>query len=332
MTIIIDPAGGGSDVGSTTNNIIEKEFNLNLSKYIGNKLKENGFNVYLTRDDDSLLSGADRVTKIKSIVGADDDVIILSNRLNKQGENGTEIIYALRNNDNLAKKIAMSLENAGQNVNKYYQRRLPSDLSSDYDYIIRNTIPYQTLIIRYNYDDSDALNNYKILGDSIVNALLDFLVVPNTYTVKKGDTLYSIARKYNTTVNAIKNLNNLSSSLLSVGQTLKIPKKETDTEENTSTITYTVKSGDTLYSIAKRYNTTVNAIKDLNNLTSNTLSIGKVLKIPSTTTTVTYTVKSGDTLYGIARKYNTTVNAIKNLNNLSSSLLSIGQILKIPKN
>ena len=331
MTIIIDPAGGGSDVGSTTNNIIEKEFNLNLSKYISNKLKENGFNVYLTRDDDSLLSGADRVTKIKNIVGADDDVIILSNRLNEQGENGTEIIYALRNNDNLAKEIAMSLENAGQNVNKYYQRRLPSDLSSDYDYIIRNTIPYQTLIIRYNYDDSDALNNYKILGDSVVNALLDFLVVPNTYTVKKGDTLYGIARKYNTTVNAIKNLNNLSSSLLSVGQVLKIPKKETDTGENTSTITYTVISGDTLYSIAKRYNTTVNAIKDLNNLTSNTLSIGKVLKIPSTTTTVTYTVKSGDTLYGIARKYNTTVNAIKNLNNLSSSLLSIGQILKIPK-
>ncbi len=94
-----------------------------------------------------------------------------------------------------------------------------------------------------------------------------------TYIVKSGDSLYSIARKYNTTVNDLMKYNNLTSNLLSIGQTLKIPTSE-------STITsYTVKSGDTLYSIARKYNTTVDEIKRKNNLTSNTLSIGQTLII-----------------------------------------------------
>jgi LysM repeat protein len=94
-----------------------------------------------------------------------------------------------------------------------------------------------------------------------------------TYTVKKGDSLYSIARTYGVSVNDIMSLNNLNSSLLSIGQTLKIPVAEE------TTITYTVKSGDTLYEIAQSYNTTVNSIKQKNNLTSNTLRIGQTLVI-----------------------------------------------------
>lgn len=94
-----------------------------------------------------------------------------------------------------------------------------------------------------------------------------------TYVVKSGDSLYSIARKYNTTVNDLMKYNNLTNNLLSIGQTLKIP-------TSGSVITsYTVKSGDTLYSIAKKYNKTVNEIKNKNNLTSNTLSIGQTLII-----------------------------------------------------
>ena len=101
-----------------------------------------------------------------------------------------------------------------------------------------------------------------------------------TYTVKSGDTLYSIANKYGITVNEIKNLNGLSSNLLSIGQVIKIPTTNTSiSENNTIPETYTVKSGDTLYSIANKYNTTVSKLKTLNNLTSNTLSIGQVLKL-----------------------------------------------------
>lgn len=97
---------------------------------------------------------------------------------------------------------------------------------------------------------------------------------------------------------------------------------------------YVVRSGDTLWLIAQRYNTTVDAIKRLNGLTSDNLSIGQVLRIPTAASSggsyFEYTVRSGDTLWLLAQRYGTTVDAIKNLNGLSGSNLSIGQVLKIP--
>lgn len=147
----------------------------------------------------------------------------------------------------------------------------------------------------------------------------------NIYVVKKGDSLWLIAKNHNTSVDEIKRLNNLSSNTLSIGQRLKIPNAITSNE-----ITYTVKKGDSLWLIANRYDTTLNAIKDKNGLTSNNLSIGQILKIPSTTNYITYTVKKDDSLWLIAKNYNTSVNDIKKLNSLSSNNLSIGQKLIIP--
>ena len=94
------------------------------------------------------------------------------------------------------------------------------------------------------------------------------------YIVKAEDTLYQIAKNNNTTVDAIKKLNNLSSNTLTIGQTLLIPLPK---EEY---IIYTVIKGDSLYQIARKNNTTVDEIKKLNNLTTNTLTIGQELKIP----------------------------------------------------
>ena len=85
-----------------------------------------------------------------------------------------------------------------------------------------------------------------------------------------------------------------------------------------------------MWDIANRYDTTVEKIKNTNNLSSNNLFIGQVLIIPSTSSFITYTVKKGDSLWIIANKYNTTVDNIKKLNNLSSNLLSIGQKLTLP--
>lgn len=178
-------------------------------------------------------------------------------------------------------------------------------------------------LIDYNNLSSTALSiNQQILIPKETNKPSG---ETNTYIVKGGDTLYSIARQFNTTINELMSLNNLTSSVLSVGQTLRIP----TTESNNNYIEYVVKSGDSLYVIANKYGTTVNEIKSANNLTSNLLSIGQVLRIPKIGETVTYTVKSGDNLYSIARKYNTTADEIKRKNNLSSNLLSIGQILVI---
>ena len=151
--------------------------------------------------------------------------------------------------------------------------------------------------------------------------------VSDTYIVQKGDSLWSIANKFNMTVSELKNLNNLTNNLLSIGQVLKIK----DSSSNGET-TYTVQKGDSLWVIANKYGITTEELKSYNNLTSNLLSIGQVLKIPQgkTSTENIYTVKKGDSLWTIANRYNTTVEKIKVLNNLTSNLLSVGQQLKIP--
>ncbi|MEH7387233.1 LysM peptidoglycan-binding domain-containing protein [Bacillus sp. JJ1521] len=158
-----------------------------------------------------------------------------------------------------------------------------------------------------------------------------------TYQVVSGDTLYSIAKRNGTTVDAIKIVNHLSSNLLNVGQTLTIPSGDTSVPSQSNENTYQVVSGDTLYSIANRNGTTIDSIKKANNLSSNLIEVGQELTIPSgvtatptQTTKTTYRVVSGDTLYSIATRNKTTVDAIKKANHLSSNLLSVGQTLTIP--
>ena len=149
------------------------------------------------------------------------------------------------------------------------------------------------------------------------------------YTVKKGDTLYSIASKNGLTVNELKSLNNLTTNTLTIGQSLLIDKAPSPSIDIK---TYTVKKGDSLYQIAKQYNTTVSNLMTINNLKSSDLSIGQKLKVPVSSTTTSqniYTVKSGDTLYSIARANNTTVSDLIAKNNLSTSTLSVGQKLLI---
>ena len=340
--IVIDAGHGGDDPGASDNGIIEKDLTLKISKYMKNRFDELGIQNSITRTDDTTLNPTDRVKKVLGFYGDGSDVIVLSNHINAGGGDGFEIVYALRNNDTLAKKIAQEVENAGQNVRKYYQRRLPSNSSKDYYYIIRETPNTEALLVEYGFldstgDDIDQLkNNYEELAEAVVKAVTEYIGVPYTsktdeyYTVQKGDSLWSIANKFNTTVDNLKKLNNLSTNLLQIGQKLKI----SATQLNQPNEYYTVKKGDTLYSIATKNGLTVQELKELNNLTSNNLTIGQSLLIkkkPKENTNITtYTVKAGDTLYSIARQYDTTVNKLTTLNNLSSSNLSIGQIIKIP--
>ncbi len=96
------------------------------------------------------------------------------------------------------------------------------------------------------------------------------------YVVRSGDSLWLIAQKYNTTVDAIKRLNGLTSDILNIGQVLNIP-----SSGSAPYFEYTVRSGDTLWLLARRYGTTVDAIKKMSGITSDRLSIGQVLRIPS---------------------------------------------------
>lgn len=237
----------------------------------------------------------------------------------------------------------------GRVVRKYYQRRYPSDSSKDYYFIHRNTGNTEAVIVEYgfldNVDDANLLKKYwQDYAEAVVKAIANYLGVPytfdgslvneNYYIVKKGDSLWSIANKYGLTVDKLKDINNLSSNMLSVGQKLLI-NDGTDVD-NVNENYYIVKSGDTLYSIAKKYGLTVDELKKMNNLSSNTLSINQKLLVGNDMSTDdnydVYVVKSGDTLWGIASKYNTSVDKIKDINNLNSNNLSIGQKLLVPGN
>ena len=119
-------------------------------------------------------------------------------------------------------------------------------------------------------------------------------------------------------------LNKLNSNLLSINQVLLIPSLVNMIDNNE----YVVKSGDTLYKIANNYNISVDDLKQFNNLNSNNLTVGQIIKIPNSDIQ-TYTVKSGDTLYKIANKFNTNRSDLIKKNNLSDTVLSIGQVLVI---
>lgn len=340
--VIIDPGHGGTDSGATGNNLLEKDYNLLISKYMYDRFKELGIPVAITRDSDTTLSPTDRVNTILNKFGNSSDVILISNHVNSGGGEGAEVIYALRNRDTLAKRILENIGATGQETRKYYQRRLPSDTSKDYYFIHRNTGNLEPLIVEYGFIDSAKdveflKENYKELAEAVISAVANYIGVPytppegittNTYVVQKGDSLYSIANKLGTTVSELKKENNLTTNTLQIGQVLRIPTKEIyEGEENV----YIVQKGDTLYSIAAANNTTVDELKKANNLTSNILSTGQLLKIPSALLPEsTYIVKKGDSLYSIANKYNTTVDELKRINNLTSNILSIGQVLKLP--
>ncbi len=340
--VVIDPGHGGTDSGATGNNLLEKDYNLLISKYMYDRFKELGIPVAITRDSDTTLSPTDRVNTILSKFGNSSDVILISNHVNSGGGEGAEVIYALRNRDTLAKRILENIGATGQTTRKYYQRRLPSDTSKDYYFIHRNTGNLEPLIVEYGFIDNTKdveflKENYEKLAEAVISAVANYIGVPyvapdglitNTYVVQKGDSLYSIAAKLGTTVTELKKENNLTSNTLQIGQVLRIPTKEIYEEDEN---VYVVKKGDTLYGIAKANNTTVDEIKKFNNLTSNILSTGQLLKIPSALLPeATYTVKKGDSLYSIANKYNTTVDELKRINNLTSNILSIGQVLKLP--
>ena len=121
-------------------------------------------------------------------------------------------------------------------------------------------------------------------------------------------------------VNELKQLNNVS-DLIYPGQKLKVVQAKTQD--------YTVKSGDSLWKIAKQFGMSVNELKSLNNLASDNIYPGQTLKVKESAKTNTYIVQAGDNLWTIARNYNTTVEEIKKVNNLTSDIIRPNQVLII---
>ena len=345
--VIINPSYGGTNSGIITNKFIEKDFNLELAKSLQNKLTNLGITTYLTRNDDSTLTNQERLNYINSVINSNDKAILITFEIITTSENGISIVYSLRDIDTLSRDISDDLETIGGEVLKFFQLRNPNNTSQDYYELIREPVTSENIIISLgnpnnSFDNSFMLNNIDRIANSIAEAINTYLSSSNIYIVNRGDTLFSIATKFNITVDELKKANNLTSNALIVGSELIIPKPQEldlnttgEDEEMDMYLNYKVVKGDSLYSIASKYETTVDSLKQINNLTSNTLAIGQIIKIPTSTTSIdtnynNYTVVKGDSLYSIANKFKTTVNEIKDLNNLTSNTLAIGQTLKIP--
>ena len=350
LQVVVDAGHGGSDPGAVSSSgVQEKDLTLMIAQYMYEEFQKKGVPVTLVRSVDETVSPTERVNRILAAYGDNPNVVIISNHINAagsdiEGAEGAEVIYALRDNSDLASNILTALGNAGQKMRKFYQRRLPSNTSKDYYFIHRNTgSNTHPVIVEYGFIDnpedlSKIQNNYKEYVDAVVDAVIatyEGETIPslpesgNYYVVQNGDSLWKIANMYGTTVDTLKSLNGLTSNNLTVGQILEVPGSSSSTSG-----TYTVKSGDSLWKIAKQYGLTVAELKSLNGLTSDNLSIGQVLKVSNSGgtsgSTNTYTVKAGDSLWNIANKYGITVNELKSLNNLTSNNLSIGQVLKVP--
>ena len=197
-------------------------------------------------------------------------------------------------------------------------------------------------------------------SSSTGNPLASGVSTSGTYTVKAGDTLYGIARRSGMSLNALLTLNGLSqSSVIYPGQTLKLsgasnatvasPASYKSTASSASTSgTYTVKAGDTLYRIAYNHGISLTTLLSINGLSeTSTIIPGQQLVVSgsakTTTTTTsaktvsystgasTHTVKSGDTLFRIAKNNGLTLSELKALNGLTSNNIRVGQVLKVSK-
>ena len=352
--VVIDAGHGGADPGAVSGNLKEKDLNLQAAQYMYKRLEELGIPATIVRNTDETLDRKERINRILNAYGNNSDVILISNHINAGGGEGAEIVYALRNNPTLAQMALDNIGDAGQIGRKVYQRRLPENPNKDYYFIIRDTGNLESLLVEYGFIDNanDAYklqNNLTDYVEGVVKAIADYVQVPytkdsttqeNYYTVRQGDTLYSIANKFGTTVDTIKRLNNLTSNTLTIGQTLLIS-EETLPEVST----YIVEKGDTLYGIANKFGTTVDIIKRLNNLTVNTLLPGQQILVPATDQIpveeeptippieqpyIIYTVQKGDSLWKISQRYKVPVNDITAFNNLSNINLKIGDELRIP--
>lgn len=194
-------------------------------------------------------------------------------------------------------------------------------------------------------------NTYKLcLGMCLwmLSISVTALAQNKSHMVRPGETLYSIAREYDVSVQDLKHWNSLKTNQLSIGQELVI-----DQRSPADSITHIVEAQETLYSISKKYGVNISEIRAWNNLTGNNLKTGQHLTIhpndrstgssesspgnslvvdSSAQNNTYYTVKSGDTLYRIAREHDMAVDELKKLNNLRSNTLSIGQRLTVKAN
>lgn len=225
--------------------------------------------------------------------------------------------------------------------------------------------------IKFSKEDMDLANKKIVMSVTASAAIAAALLgaeeaeASTTYKVQRGDTLWSIAQKYGTTVSHLKSVNQLTSDIIFPNQVLKTTDSSSSSSSSSSSnsrgsgssssssaSTYTVKPGDTLSGIAARHNISLQNLMKWNNLNTTLIYPGNVFYVTdpskvsnnkgsnksssssggssgSSGKSSTYTVKSGDSLWKIAREFGVTVANLRQWNNLKSDTIYIGQKLSI---
>jgi len=164
------------------------------------------------------------------------------------------------------------------------------------------------------------------------------------YTIKSGDTLFQLARRYNTTVAAIMAINpGIDPNNLQIGQVICIPQAAPPVPPCPNGFLYTIKAGDTIFKLSQQFGVSVDAIIRANpGIDPNNLQIGQVICIPQPVPPTPplppcpngfyYTIIAGDTLFSISQKFNVPVQEIINANpGIDPNNLRIGQVICIPR-
>ena len=154
---------------------------------------------------------------------------------------------------------------------------------------------------------------------------------PTTYTVKRGDTLSEIATRFSVRTRDLRRWNSLAGSRIHVGETLQL-QDTGDASGGRGTVTYRVRSGDTLGEIAQQFRVSTRELRAWNGLSSSRIVVGQTLTVHPDGSAVFHVVQRGDTLGAIAESYGTTIRRLREMNDLSGSRIYPGQKLKISAN
>lgn len=358
--IVVDPGHGGTDPGASGNGLTEKVWNLEVSKIIADKLDELGHFVKLTRVGDETV-GLSQRARIANSWNADVFLSVHFNAYNGIANGWEDFIYNQLGSHSKAPELQNTVHAEILPVLSKYGLGNRGKKRANFA-VVRETKMAALLIeggFADNYNDAQVLKQaqYKEdLATAIANGIHKFLGSSNTlkpkpikeqppkttaptgstYVVKSGDTLSEIAKRFNTSVDALVSLNGIRNpDIIQVGQQIKVngtgtvptPPKQTQQK------TYRVKSGDTLSEIAQRFGTTTNQLASRNGIANaNLIRVGQVLSIGGATSQPaarTYTVKSGDTLSEIAQRLGTTTKQLQTKNNIkNANLINVGQKLK----